>query len=259
MPFNLTFRRLLRKYIPQLSEDDINRYESLIALRTHIYFEGYSTKRNKAIKEITKKAQAIIKPVEPNFNRASLLWKAIREYSLVQGNILQVPPTLKDLQEYVKKNFNYRITQVITLPFLWFNKGKYTFTHLPSLKTITASVPTILILLGLVFGELNILGKPNVSGIPDQTIKIDSSFTPIRLDEYVSDPNHADSEMTWRWSGNESLNVKIDSNRIVKIETYHNKWTGSEEIIFTATDPSNLFDSDTALFTINTSISSIKN
>lgn len=39
MPFTLSFRRLILKYIPQLKPEDVDRYESLLALRFHLRHE----------------------------------------------------------------------------------------------------------------------------------------------------------------------------------------------------------------------------
>jgi hypothetical protein len=39
MPFNLSFRRLVLKYIPQLKSEDIDRHESLLALRLQLVHE----------------------------------------------------------------------------------------------------------------------------------------------------------------------------------------------------------------------------
>ena len=92
--------------------------------------------------------------------------------------------------------------------------------------------------------------SPLVSGIANQTIDINEDFTPINLDDFVTDPDHADSEMTWSFSGNDKLSINIDGNRIATITDTNDEWTGSETIIFTATDPDGASDSDTAIFTI---------
>ncbi|UCF13381.1 MAG: hypothetical protein JSW06_03755, partial [Thermoplasmatales archaeon] len=55
---------------------------------------------------------------------------------------------------------------------------------------------------------------PNVSDIPNQTIAEGESFATIPLDDYVSDPDNLDSEMTWTYSGNVDLTVSIDVNRV---------------------------------------------
>lgn len=96
-------------------------------------------------------------------------------------------------------------------------------------------------------GEEN--DPPVVSDIPDQTKVQGNSFATIQLDNFVSDENHADSEITWTFSGNVELIVNIDENRIATITMPQDDWTGTETIAFTATDPQGDFDSDTVLFT----------
>jgi hypothetical protein len=90
---------------------------------------------------------------------------------------------------------------------------------------------------------------PVVSGIPDQTITAGSTFTTINLDDYVTDVDNTDAQMTWTYTGNSQLAVSIVA-RVATI-TYTGGWTGAETITFTATDPGALFDTDDATFTVN--------
>ncbi|MCP4321368.1 MAG: hypothetical protein GY787_05880, partial [Alteromonadales bacterium] len=63
----------------------------------------------------------------------------------------------------------------------------------------------------------------------------EQSFSTINLDDYVSDPDNSDDEISWSYSGNSSLAVDI-VNRVATI-TYSENWDGTEIITFTATDP----------------------
>jgi len=92
---------------------------------------------------------------------------------------------------------------------------------------------------------------PVVSNIPDQSIAEGSSFATIALDDYVSDVDNLDSEMTWTYSGNTELTVTIDVNRVATVTTPSAFWNGSETITFRATDPGALFDEDAATFTVS--------
>ncbi len=89
---------------------------------------------------------------------------------------------------------------------------------------------------------------PIVSDIPNQTIVKGGFFATINLDNYVQDPDNLDSEITWSISGNNDLIVNI-VNRVATI-TYPPGWMGSETITFTATDPHNCSDSDSAIFAV---------
>ena len=90
---------------------------------------------------------------------------------------------------------------------------------------------------------------PIVTDIPDQTIIEGDSFATINLDDYVSDMDNTDAELTWTFSGNTDLLVNIDA-RVATITIPNPDWTGAETITFRATDPSTLFDENAATFTV---------
>jgi hypothetical protein len=90
---------------------------------------------------------------------------------------------------------------------------------------------------------------PNVAGIPDITFAEDTSDNSIDLDNYVTDPDNTDAEMTWTFSGNTNVIVNIDSNNVVTFTATPN-WNGAEAITFRATDPDSNFDEDTMIVTV---------
>ncbi len=90
---------------------------------------------------------------------------------------------------------------------------------------------------------------PVVSSIPPQTINEGGTFTPIALDNYVTDPDNSDAEITWTASGMNHLNVTI-TNRVATITVKDPEWSGSETITFTATDPGGLSSSTSTVFTV---------
>lgn len=92
---------------------------------------------------------------------------------------------------------------------------------------------------------------PVVSDIPNQVIVSGGRFAAIPLDNYVSDADNVDSEMTWTWSGNSALTVSYDSVRRRARVRAPRTFTGAEKITFTATDPDGFSDSDAAIFTVN--------
>lgn len=93
-------------------------------------------------------------------------------------------------------------------------------------------------------------GQPQItrSNPMDQTIEQGQNFESFDLDDYVSDPDHADHELTWQVSGNSQLSVSIDVNHIVTINKPIQDWMGSEAMIFTVTDPLGSTNSDTSIF-----------
>ena len=90
---------------------------------------------------------------------------------------------------------------------------------------------------------------PVITDIPDQTIAEGGSFVTISLDDYVSDVDNTDAEMTWSVSGNTALTVSI-VDRIATITIPNADWNGTETITFKATDPGAFHDEDAAAFTV---------
>ena len=87
---------------------------------------------------------------------------------------------------------------------------------------------------------------PLVTPIPSQNVLIPGLFAQIQLDDFVTDPDHADSEITWSVAGQTALSVSI-TNRVATI-TYPAATELSETLTFTATDPDGLSASTTATF-----------
>ncbi|MBN2226400.1 MAG: T9SS type A sorting domain-containing protein [candidate division Zixibacteria bacterium] len=90
---------------------------------------------------------------------------------------------------------------------------------------------------------------PEVGDIPNQSINEGATFATIALDDYVSDPDDTDDEMTWTFSGNTDLTVTI-TDRVATIGIPDAEWSGAETITFRATDPGALYDEDAATFTV---------
>ncbi|MCK9183511.1 MAG: cadherin-like domain-containing protein, partial [Fibrobacteraceae bacterium] len=90
---------------------------------------------------------------------------------------------------------------------------------------------------------------PAVNGIPGESIQEGKNFTPIKLDEFVNDPEDKPATLRWQVTGNKSLVVTI-TNRVVTIKTPNQYWNGSEDLTFTATDPKGASGSETVNFTV---------
>jgi sugar lactone lactonase YvrE len=90
---------------------------------------------------------------------------------------------------------------------------------------------------------------PVVSDIVNQTILEGSSFTPIILDDFVTDIDNDKTTILWTATGMENLIIKI-TNRIATIAPSHDNWSGTETIRFIAKDPEGLTSSDIIHFTV---------
>ena len=98
---------------------------------------------------------------------------------------------------------------------------------------------------------------PVVSDIPNQQIAYGGSFTTISLDDYVTDPDTPDNLIVWTYSGNTNITVSI-IDRIAAM-TPTAGWWGSDTINFTAADPTGFYDSDDAVFTVESTLPPIVN
>ncbi|WP_052470703.1 tandem-95 repeat protein, partial [Vibrio owensii] len=87
------------------------------------------------------------------------------------------------------------------------------------------------------------------NAIPSQVLQEDFAEYTINLNDAFSDVDNLDSELTFSVSGNSNIQVSI-VNGIATI-TPTADWNGSEELMFTATDPSGLEVSQTVDFTVN--------
>ncbi|KIP69840.1 hypothetical protein SN11_17985 [Vibrio harveyi] len=92
--------------------------------------------------------------------------------------------------------------------------------------------------------------KPVVENtIADQVLPEDFAKYTINLNDAFSDVDDADSELTFSVSGNSNIQVSIVDG--IATITPTADWNGSEELTFTATDPSGLEVSQTVDFTVN--------
>lgn len=136
-----------------------------------------------------------------------------------------------------------------------------------SFKTYVADLDTILnIQESVEFSSNEIWGSPSdpfewhaycdidnppiVEGIPDQTIQAGEMFSIFDLDDYLIEQDG--DPIIWSYSENQALSVEINNENEVTITPPDSIWSGSETILFTATDSTEnmLSDSDSTLFTV---------
>jgi len=99
---------------------------------------------------------------------------------------------------------------------------------------------------------------PVVAQIPDQTIDEGKQFTKIKLDDFVTDPDHPKDQILWEFDiqpvgkdqADGDLNVEIDPKRVATIVIPDTNWYGAAKITFTATDGEYASDKKTATFTV---------
>ena len=79
----------------------------------------------------------------------------------------------------------------------------------------------------------------------------DATDTSIDLDDYVSDVDHTDAELSWTYSDAMNVTISIDpTTHVVTLGAVAN-WHGTESITFTCTDPGGLLDTTQVSVTVN--------
>ena len=108
------------------------------------------------------------------------------------------------------------------------------------------------------FNVESVNNPPEVKQIPDQTIDEGKTFAKIKLDDYVTDPDHPKNQILWEFDiqpvgkdqAEGDLNVEIDPNRVASVIIPDQNWYGSAKIKFTATDGEYASASTTANFVV---------
>lgn len=155
-PLHSEFRRLVRKYIPQLDAEDLARYEGLIALRLDLLQQrslvpgrqsedlGVSKKSapgrpagavsssqvpgspreevDAFIDRVTRAANDILAGVRKEFDAVHRLWLARRRLAYKQGGLLQIPTSKEELTGFLGALGNYYRAQAATFPILLGNR-----------------------------------------------------------------------------------------------------------------------------------------
>ena len=103
-----------------------------------------------------------------------------------------------------------------------------------------------------VFLNVKSINDPPVfKKIADQTIDEKNEFTPFNLDDFLSDADHDFSKLKVEVTGNKDLKVNIDSRtHEVSVKIPHEQWNGTENLMFTATDPEGARATTSAKFTV---------
>lgn len=91
---------------------------------------------------------------------------------------------------------------------------------------------------------------PVVTAIEGQETLEGKSFTPIKLDKHVKDPDNQNHEIKWSVSGNRHLDVMVTSGREALIKPKRLDWFGEETLVFTAKDAAGASDKSVAKFVV---------
>ena len=148
MPFHPSFRFLLRKYIPQVSNEELDRHESLMALRLQLKLEqnmrpertkpGYAQAqgdsdrdiRKQLIREATVQANGtdgvgIFAGFEKEFNAVQQLWIASRQLALRPSPYSQTLSVQKRWKTLLESLLRYYWVRLETFGVLEGNRLKF--------------------------------------------------------------------------------------------------------------------------------------
>jgi hypothetical protein len=133
LTFDHAFRNLLLNRIRGLTNENLLKYEGLVALQIELvqawevlqFEKGYDQFLNeprevklarlrRQIERAEELAHEIIQPFEKEFKALHALWIARRRLALRQGNYLQIPFGVEKLGSYLFAWVNYRQVQLKT-------------------------------------------------------------------------------------------------------------------------------------------------
>ena len=91
---------------------------------------------------------------------------------------------------------------------------------------------------------------PVVKEIPGQETFEGKSFKAIKLDQYVTDPDHKPHEIKWKVTGAKMLDVMISGGREAVVKPKKQDWFGEETLVFMAQDPAGGMDKTVVKFIV---------
>ena len=93
---------------------------------------------------------------------------------------------------------------------------------------------------------LSVNDVPVITDIPDVTFP-EGSCESLDLDDYVSDPDHEDWELSWSYTGNSVVDITMHPGHLVE---FCSDTAVVENVLFTVTDPQGASDSDNVKVTV---------
>jgi len=99
------------------------------------------------------------------------------------------------------------------------------------------------------FTVIAVNDTPVIRDIEDRIISEGEQFAAINLNEYVTDLDQSDEELTWTYAGNHYLSMSILGG-ILSITCPNEDWFGLDSVIVKVTDPAGAFDSDVIRFRV---------
>ena len=137
LPYNSSFRKMLRRYIPQVSEQQLRRHEELLGLRQELINESAYAGENdfgsylESVQVLSNGATEIFAGFEHLYEATEKVWEARRRFAYKQGNLQQIPGSFGELRGFVRAGWQYTATTWRYLPVLWWNRIRVIMPIIP--------------------------------------------------------------------------------------------------------------------------------
>ena len=132
MPFNSSFRKMLRSEIQEIDDTRINDYEKELAQLHQLRFGMLQPKPDNDVAETEAKL----------YQKIHRIWSARRQYVLEQGDLLQIPRDGKKLVRLLQASIHYRRVLYTLQPQIWAYRAWY------NIKKITSAIGKLVSKLG---------------------------------------------------------------------------------------------------------------
>lgn len=157
LPLSPQFRRLLRIFIPRLSNADLDRHERMVALRHQLTHEKTILENEskpiqniaKQINETTNVNDKIIVPHKKDFVRVQKLYIKRRQKLVTEKKFLQLPTSPNEAWQTVKSNVE--LTWLQTKMFFLYlpRRIKYVIIDSKLSQKITGAAATAVVVAGI--------------------------------------------------------------------------------------------------------------
>jgi hypothetical protein len=184
LPFNPSFRRLVNKFLPQLRDEDLDRHESLIALRQQLLIErdlapppqiaGEQTAPaprdiDTLIERATQLADAILRPFRTEFRLLLRLYDRQRRQQLFKGRFTPFPTSPSSFVQFLR----HVAVGLVLEPFIYVRifilQIRRALAELTSAQVIAVAAAAALLLLGVIALNNQTVGvpKPEISAMAE--------------------------------------------------------------------------------------------
>lgn len=187
LPFNPSFRNLLRRFIPQLIDEDVDDYENAVSLwhqfRQEKNILDPRDPNNGVIDDLVARAAGrtneVLGPVRNEFNNLQRLYTARRRVGLSGGKFLQIPSSPGRFKKFVIDLLKLRWLHLKNFWFFVPRKLKYTWKNSTKGKVAMS---------GAMAGLLSV-SLYNVEILPIENVQIASKIQNVFVYIFADKPN----------------------------------------------------------------------